>query len=204
MPYPTISLQKLIRQTRHWSRVDEDGIYSAASFDKYDEDQEYAVTPAELSVLHPLLPETINAMIVHNWNTNRVAHVTGIDFCAALALLEGKSIKFIDVAGQERHVSYLMGISQHSENPNAWMIGGYDVQTKPHTIAGQNVLLVTGHEFVTRCADAQDLENRYPGWQERWKIGQDLGLSLSELQVDIFKAAPEPITTHTMQQITFE
>lgn len=160
---------------------------------------EFSVPDERMQRYHPQLPQAIRAMI--NWcgsdsGNTRVfkSHVQ-----ATLEVLRGTGFSFKDERGEQPYVTRITRLTIQGDTVQIWgqrevlgsEMGDLSVPYSLHSSAG------------VFHVEKNELERRYPGWESRWKMGLDLGVSLSELTHYAF--APEGEKTMSLNPaITFE
>lgn len=160
---------------------------------------EYVVPDSTLTQYHPQLPQAIRAMI--NWcgKDSGNTRVFRSHIQATLEVLRGAGLSFKDERGEQPYVTRITRLTSLGPTVQIWgqrevlgsEMGDYSVPYSLHSSAG--VFIV----------EKQELEARYPGWEARWKMGEELGVSLSELTQYAFTTAV-PDVRHLSAVITFE
>lgn len=162
---------------------------------------------AALSIHSPDLFAALEAYIKRSVRLTREPAVTG-DALLPTVLLHTKAWRFASELdrplwyGEVR--SFLLYQTDEGKPWRMWLDGDL-LRTDDAWVNGRRVLFVDKVKPQASVVSLTDLNARYPGWEERWLIGTQLGLTHDDLIVQMF-----PRETHlqaagpTLSDITFD
>lgn len=121
------------------------------------------------------------------------------------ALLADGSIDCRDEDGVLHRFLAIDTLEESTHAPTMIRMLGFAITTEPVTLGNVVFELVTSSVMRDIGAPKSDLDNRYPGWQQRWAIGQDLGVEHAELMRHVFPAhSPRKCLASCISQVSFE
>lgn len=178
-------LDELVIVQTHWS-LTPDGEFLAHMPDAPD-----ALVPAHLlSRLHPLLPGSLHLMLSEvNMRERGDKTIDGLYLAVTLDLLNSGGIEFVDWLGNKRLYSELTAIKTRAATDEV-LIDGTLVVVSTFEHASEQVRFVTDYTRCDSIVKKSELENTYPGWEQRWLIAQELGLPIHEMRQHIFDKGP--------------
>ena len=141
----------------------------------------------ELAPVHPNLPKTIYALISH---MNRTAGHCGADkhqVSATIAMLRHGLISAMNVRGEQSHYLLVQNIIEQVNNPDEVLLIGMQAKVGSERVDNEIVPFVLSTSWGNTMHTKADLNDAYPGWETRWKVGIELGLNLEELNEHMFK-----------------
>lgn len=162
------------------------------------------VEATELSVEYPLLPVAIRALI-HRLSTHytRNAQATGEDVVQTAYLLKHGCVSFIDVGHVSRNVTNVRGLQLVNK--------GSIVELTCTVVAldyaeheGFKVPYGMRSDHRDVKVTSVELNARYPGWQQRWECGIELGLDIEHVMLMTFTKATDPLAAQALDTLTFE
>lgn len=161
---------------------------------------EYFVELAELACVHQYLPKTVFALISH---MNRTAGYCGADkhqMSATTAMLRHGLISSMNVRGEQSHYLLVQNIVEQVNNPEEVLLIGMQAKLGSEWVDNEIVPFVLSTSWGNTMHTKADLNEAYPGWETRWKVGNEIGLNLEELNEHIFK---QPIQSRTEISVNF-
>lgn len=163
----------------------------------------YLVSSDALRSENVLLPGIIHACLKQSAQPY-ADPAGGMVVWETLMLLEQPKIEFADMLGNIRRVMNIKVISVVERTPENILIRGDFVDSTPVEIEGVSVDLVTECHPTYHFAKRADLEERYPGWAECWRIGHEIGLELPELVKYAFIGQSETVYSPELPGVTFD
>lgn len=163
----------------------------------------YTVTDQDLASCHPLFPAAMRGLVA--WCEEDDGRSAPGD--SMLATLECLRFPPVHLRGP---------LNEH------WIFSAIgNIELRPHFpeyawISGRRVFMTTADEtlhyapFVTKTENDQVrvelhyLSQHYPGWEQRWKIGLELGIQHDDLMGHVFDKNWSPITPVATTDITFD
>lgn len=206
MTTPELSLDDLMTLHVSWM-FDDPGVYRAVLRSANDPDGPELgqdVPVAQLSSLHPLLPGTLDAMLTYQRENYSTPSVSGLRIAQTLALLNNEYVNFTDVDGWGRKLVKLRSIERYQDSVDMVLLHGSDITTLPATVEQQAIEFALTSHTTHRVVKIEELNRQYPGWEERWRIGQDIGLEAQELIPHVFYNTPLVPAPFTMPELNFE
>lgn len=142
---------------------------------------------SELTCVHPDLPKTLTALITH---MNRTARCCGADkhqVSASTAMLLHGLISAMSDRGEQVHYLLVQNIIEQVNNPEDVLLIGMQANVCSEQVGNEIVPFVLSTTWGNTLHKKKDLNDVYPGWEIRWKVGNEIGLGLEELNEHIFK-----------------
>lgn len=200
-----ISIYKLIATADYW-RSSGSGFTAHLSFTKGSQTfyTIHSVPTEQLEQLHPLLPKLLNAIIKARRQDSMPDQILGEHIQPTLDILTGNFVEFTDTSACPRIVSSLSNLTKvFRRDDRVLMTGGTHTTT---TIEVEGVLLrhVTATRRIDTVVMTTELEQRYPGWEQRWNIASELDVELKDMLPLLFPRHPVLAPTPAMNNIHFE
>lgn len=190
-------LNKLFEETAYWSLVDEN-TFQSENPDKGDN----RVTAERLAQDHSLLPKVLRALIDRGYAGR--PHVACTDGCHAYltrSIMHKGLMHITDALGNAHQVAGVSRIFQPVDADNI-RLSLISVETEDVLIEGAPVTLVTKDNWLDMEMPKAYLETQFPGWEKRWKVGEELSMEEDVLLHHIFTNAPAPALQDSLP--TFE
>lgn len=159
---------------------------------------------SELAEHHLCLPEIID--------NNRQAHIDreegstalGYDINFSLDLLKGNYLKFVDDRGVPQTISGITMLDYNPLYPSCLMIDGYALQTSHFTRHSLGIPYVSSSQRGAYYAPVDQLNDMYPGWQQRWGQCKALDIAHEDMLNHVFKKDDALIVIPTLPELNFD
>lgn len=181
------SLRYIIQNAVHWREL-APGRYNAYLIDPSEPEGPrlfYPVQSSALGHLHADLPLAVQAMFDFAGQMS-CRNVPGRTVSNTLLFLDGGCIQFQDTRGLIRTSPYVTSLGDVPGIEHCIIVSGMFFDMKETVINGKNTSFVTKENSTYFFATSVDLEQRYPGFMDRWKFGTDLDLAGPELCQHVF------------------
>lgn len=197
-------LAYLIHNAEYWN-VAKDGSFFATQTHggAYYED---IPVPVELvASLHPLFPVALRAVVKHFTSQAPDSHgAYGNAVADTLQCLTTGLVSFKDWNDEVRDMLSIDKLSYMQSTKRCVSITGMSVEVMYVDHNGLRIPYVLDANTRRFTANTVHLEQAYPGWEERWKIGKDLGVDNAELMKHVFSKKLEQEPSLTMTGISFD
>lgn len=196
------NLDTLLSIAERWIRAD-NGVFGAGIV-KNSISEVWAVEPYELACFHPLFAQSLEEMLLWKQKNHQRSHATRSEVIATLSVLRNGVFDFKDIQNDTVLFTNLNTLHIPSDKEKHIWVDGDLVLLKK---AGLNN---TGVPFVTACQTAgltvsrADLDLRYPGWEERWRIGKELGVDTKVLLKEVFNQTAASLSPESLTGLTFD
>lgn len=155
-----------------------------------------------LAQYHPHMPNVIRMLSAHAREAGDDVHVYGCDVKASLSYLNGDVVKFIDTLGMHKNMYIIDDLRIEVKEVRKVFIRGYNLVVKKGAIGNTELPIVTDMNDSFMHVMPEELEKRYPGWEQRWQLCIDLGLSKDSFIPYVFNNVPSQEIS--LQDITFD
>lgn len=166
--------------------------------------EEFSYTYDEVRELHPLFPEALQGLCDWHNRTMGHGHPATSNVTATLKLLRGDVVKTRNEHGTEYLYSRVKDIDELNDLPEQVFISGDELLLSKRNIEGSNVSFVIACVQQMHGVSKAALDEQYPGWMERWVIGEELGLTGLELTRQAFPATLLPEASVLGSDFTFD
>lgn len=205
MPDHQLNIVKIFDNTWHWY-MDKDGETFISSGNRLIPG-ERPISAAALSTLHPDLPIALKAMLKVKEAEGLVPVTEGCFLHETLRLLKYGPIDIYGVDYYRRTYTKIETVKPAlSEDSIVW-VGGNQVFASYVEHEGRKIPFVTLVDWYDSRVDKSVLEKEYPGWLERFKIFDSLGLDGEQHIRHLFKpeqVAPDARVSVEISNITFD
>lgn len=148
----------------------------------------YVVTNDELAELNPELPGSLLALLNYRHQRNEEPYAEGFLAYRTLQLLQSEFYIFKGMTGESYAVRDIENLSR-GLFPDLMNITCYELVTSSTVDA----VFVSNYYRSVLIVDRTDMDTRYPGWGQRWEVGQSLDLPKDELFTHVFNVE-KPMT----------
>lgn len=170
----------LIHSTGSWCVYDEHH-FEASFIENWEAD--VLVPDSYLRQAHPLFPEVMRAVIALQEEYRMDIPIAGSLAAASLKLLRGELLCFTDVEGDSAYCSRVTNVFMNDDVVG--IVGTY-YTVDPVIINGHTQEIVSFQQFGTVDVSKASLDAKFPGWQQRYLIGVELGIEPDELMPTLF------------------
>lgn len=194
---PTI--EELISSTNCWDARPVN--YLVAHTGRVESETVYQVPNSYLAQQHLLFPIALRALIAwkadpkKGWSAPHWQEVYD-----TLCVLVNGAISFTTVDGTEVHLSSVRTIDI-DWNLRQVELFGVGITLQYTTYNGQQVPFSVDHRFRYFDVSLEELESKYPGWEENYRTTNDLGTDIQTTVQKLFFTQPN--TPATITDITF-
>lgn len=161
---------------------------------------QFAVSEEELATHHPMLKEAVEALIEWKKYSTAAKYVEGRLVLATLKLLKGDFIEFETYDGYIQRVIDVFSATNFSDK--SVQICGNTLHVETYNRGETPIQCVTGIYVATHRAMWVDIEKRYPNWEARKTVGEQLGLELNSVMRYAF--SKEEVPAADVSSITFD
>lgn len=166
--------------------------------------EEFVFGYEEVRKVHPLFPEALQALCGWHTRTMGHGHPSSTNVVGTLRLLRGDVVSAVDEHGKDYVFTRVKDIDELPTVPGVVFISGDRYVHEKKTVGDVSVPIVIAclHEMhgVTKVS----LDENYPGWMERWTIGEELGLRGFELTHQAFPKTQLPEAIKLDREFTFD
>lgn len=142
------------------------------------------VTSEELNRLHPQFSNAVLARMELSRKTEGFNVVYAAEVVCTLEMLNGLSLSFVDVNGHQKTVALSGALDAVPDG--RWRISGRLVQVHHFTHEGADYPYVVSAVYASSIVSSEELDARYPGWNQRWLTASELGLPLKDCFAHVF------------------
>lgn len=161
---------------------------------------QYVMTEETLASQHPMLKEAVEALIQWKKYSSDAKYVEGRLVIATLKFLKGDFIEFETCDGHTQRVLDVFSVTNFSDK--SVQVCGDTLQVEMYHRGETPIPCVTGLYVATHRAMRRDIEKRYPNWEVRKTVGEQLGLELNNLMRYAF--SKEEVPAADVSSITFD
>lgn len=196
-------LADLLKITEHWVEYDADHLVATSLFAPKNIPR-YKVAKRELAALHPDLPATLDVLFSWLSRNKNQFHIEARHLLDNARFLNGQLLAFVDEDSQPRYfqsVSKLKSFT-HFKQDSLMRIQGHELTTE--TLNGTR--FVVGFDNTRRALSVSKtaMNTQYPGWENRWNTGLELGVENQQLLDHVFCSSQQPQTSISLGGITFD
>lgn len=166
-------------------------------------EEEYAISANDLARYHPKLNNVIRELLDQKTRRNKPARLSGMEVKAALEILTNGGYTFEGIRGGINTMSGVYNITVNEFRGEA-VLHGPSVELQKLIIAGDEVAIGSEATWATHIVSMVELEKRSPGWLQRLKDGQALGLEDQVLLQYTFPLNKPNFVVPDMSPITFD
>lgn len=183
-------VDQMLEDVYRWT-IDNDNSLYGRYVDDNGNRETYKVPDALLAERHPLLPKVIRA--IHDFNSKKRGdtYAAGATVNLTLFYLEQGSMRLPCLASGEYHdfasISEL-GVSEHE--PDTITVKGLHLSVLSVSEQDVTIPFVAADNILTTGISRAALDRDFPGWYERFVIGQELGLFVDDLSRYMFTNGP--------------
>lgn len=164
------------------------------------------VSCAELEELHPQFPIALRASIARNEMVEPPkSSASGAEAYYTLLLLRNDPIRLVDSNGNTVDYVSILTLKLDPGLPRSATLFGIavDIDTVEHN--GQVVPFVTCWNGMQSCVLKDALDKQFPGWENRVRAGEELGLTGADLcSYSLTQVATEPGLNTNMSELAFD
>lgn len=164
----------------------------------------YQVSDVDLHALHPRMPEVVRAMVIWTKTNKNQDEILGEEFFAQLDILQHGLIELETRRGELEtfsHISNLIGVEGENEMVE---LTGTTVTLDYVQLAGERTPIVVSTLFWAHNVSKAEIDKKYPGWNERRRIGQDIGMAHGQLMRMVFSHDDAVRTSLPLPDSSFE
>lgn len=193
-------IKALLDLTWKWCIVNESSLCATSGNGRTFKDS--VIDDAYLATAHPDLPAAIRALILNIERPGKHAGTApgGCVFQTFYMLTYG-TVSITDSYRREIVYTELDDLAIPSDPLGPVRMLGTSADIERFSYAGKTISCVVNHGWTDTLVERSELDNRYPGWLERWNIGKTLGLADRDLIKHTFSELPRHSASVT--DITF-
>lgn len=165
-------------------------------------DNEHIYPEHVLTQYHPQMPTVVRMLAVHARTTADNTHVYGCDIKASLSYINGDVVKFVDTLGIHKNMYIIDDIRIEERGIRKVFIRGYNLVIANGIVDNIEIPYVAEINESFMHVMPEELEKNYPGWEQRWQLCLDLGLSKDSFISHVFNNTPTQAIA--LQDITFD
>lgn len=206
MSYANNDLDKLrvLIQTSYKWVPGPNNTFIALGYDHKHQPVEQPVPFTLLDAYHPKLLQAMQALFHWYERQEKRDHIPNKAVIATVNYLQHGGIEMMST--DYRPVTLFSIQSMHTA---AWSehileVRGMAVHTQTGRGPYRAVTFATSEYNAYPSVHKTDLEKRYPGWEQRWKIASELGVDMPDLVTHVFSTDPRSEQTATMNTVTFQ
>lgn len=193
---------ELLGDVTHWQLTAPD-VFSAYATNAYGAVVKYTFSAEELEQHHKQLPGIILGLIEARHKNGRDPHADGINVCESLRLHQSGGITFSDTDGYPVLLSVVRMITRLTSTGH-YCIDGHRVVVSKYVHNGESIELVTWRKRDDFVVTKNELDTKFPGWEERLRIGSDLGVDYAQLMNHVFAKPSTPEEKPSLSGLSFE
>lgn len=194
-----LNLDYLLEFGERWFYEGDDQF--TARFMEFDGWRKHEVTSEELADVHPMLPAVMVASILTNDRGDFHRFVSGTMMDYTLTILHHGVVSFTDMQGRVEHMAPVGDLLIPKDNADYVYLSGPTHQLGYLDVPGEKIPYIMSSKQTIAQVSCAELDNRYPNWEQRFLVSQELGLELPEVLRITFKDELKPSVT--MQDIIF-
>lgn len=203
MPTTTELLSAPLAQASYWSLGENDAFTAFVRRPTDDDTDLYVVPSAYLSRYHENFPLALKAYL--NWRLSNSGATFAVreeaQYVLAVAKLGGPT--FIDLGTTPCYLHSILQITSHLNDAEPKMEFMANVVTVETSEIDGIAVAHPGYQTVRRVfVSVEELNSRYPDWEKRYQIAQELGVTETELRNYLFY--PEKTPEVTMADVIFD
>lgn len=172
-----------------------------ARFMEFDGWRKHEVSSEELAEVHPMLPAVVVASIWSNNSDPYHRFVSGTTMGHTLLILRHGVVSFTDMQGKFEHMAPVVDLLIPKVEAGYAYLSGPTHQLDYLDVPGERVPYIVSTKQTIAQVSRTELDARYPHWEQRFLVGQELGLELPENLCTVFKNELKP--SIPMNDVTF-
>lgn len=148
---------------------------------------EHTFSDQDINAYHPKLADSWRAFFRYKYSQNIEDPVLGREHAIAMYLLQFQEpIEFTNLYGDACYFLEVKAVFSDEGHPIVNIRGTKVGILEEYSSAGEPIRFV--HTVIDGGVDVfqANLEAMYPGWEDRWKIGLQLGIAAAELAQQTF------------------
>lgn len=202
MPQTKPTLPELLQKASHWE-VRNPGTFEVfTSIWSGREFLTYLVSDNELAELHPHLPIAMRAMAEELATATTPGILSGRSVEQNLFILKNEPVRFKDIKGNLQEVMDLTDLRYVIGRNNMVVVTATTLSMGITYVDDIEVFFIYHSTSKEHRVHTEELDERYPGWQERWELGLDLELPMAVWLPNVLSASPATLT-FPLPAITF-
>lgn len=144
-----------------------------------------------LASIHPSLPDAVRAQIAWSEQTRECSWTSGKEVSDTIFFLTNDMLQFRDDLLSSHWAMKDTEMFRVYEDPLQVWFKGLKWQIQESCFNGKQTYFVGDSFGLGIYANLDDLDKRYPGWYDRYKIGRDLGVATDDLLSMTFTSTPQ-------------
>lgn len=163
----------------------------------------YTVSNKTLDALHPLLSSCVKELSHRNENLHSYRHVSGEDVKTTITYLTRGTI---DISGGDGQTHRLVELYSFLVEPglSVVIITGSKAYVTHSTKDDLQIPVVTTSGWATYEVPRIELDERYPGWEQRFTVGTELGIDGADLVYYALQKPTPGLDPVTIAEVTFK
>lgn len=196
-------LDILLDKNLYWQALD-DGRFAACTYANFTFEVVCHVERAELEKVHPLLPGTMHGFVDWERRTTGESYLPVQNLRIILRYLRGDGVTFTEPGGTEHAMMEVHSIHELPSSDELVWFTGKEYMFAQRKVDGVDLNIPVMVNDTNLAALKDDLETRYPGWLQRWAIGEELGVDTKELVRIAFNREPVRLEPPSLTDIGFD
>lgn len=198
------ALTALFQNAYKWAQGQEE-TYIAQGYDQNHKSVEHIVPCAAIDDFHPKLLEAMDALSYWYERQEKKDHIPREAVIATLDYIQHGGIEMMSTDYRPVTLFGIQSMYTANWNENILDIRGMAVHTQTGRGPYQGVVFALSRYNAYPSVHKSDLEKRFPGWEQRWKIASELGVDMPDLVKHVFCTNPTstPVRGASMGDVTF-
>lgn len=143
-----------------------------------------------LNEVHPDLAGALRAFFSERHKATNMSHLGSRDVANLIAYYKEPVVRFKDFLGYSRTFQGIRDLRQLSGEPARMCLSAWELLTLEVQFEGRVYTVVDSRQMLDVTVKNSELETCYPGWEQRYKTGKDLGVDWAELMAHTFSVSP--------------
>lgn len=185
IPFP---VERVFYQSDKWL-VNQNGVLLVETTDDDFEDVDYEVPDELLDAHHPLLSKAVRASLQYlkkNSPPTSEARLSGDTLRHTFQYLVDGAVEFHDIHGRRRFLLHINKIAISRDEPKHLLLNAVEAYVVKREFEGVLVSFVEDVNSGEYPVYESEMNNRYPGWQQRLDVAHSLDLDDSKLVTYVF------------------
>lgn len=193
---------ELLQKASHWEVRNENMFEVFTSIWSGSEFLAYMVPDRDLTDIHVHLPIAMRAMAEELATATSPAVLPGRTVEQTLSILKSPPVRFMNTRGLLQEVLDITDLRYGYGFKDKVLLTATTLRIGMEYVEDIAVPFVYRSVTQDHMVLTEELDTRYPGWKERWKLGQDLELPQAVYLPNVFSSEPV-VASASMSTITF-
>lgn len=183
MNAPSPTFIELLNEMDHWV-LDNDVIIATSLFTDKNKPR-ISVCEKELAQYHPDLPQALRTMLLRRKEHENKNWAEASQVRNTYHLLTGKYLVFQCITGKSLMFEKVTSLAAPGHFLDHGMISlcGYRLHVREH----HGIVFSDDIHWQQSTVSKADMDLRYPGWEQRWQIAEDLGVETEIMYKHVFE-----------------